>query len=253
MMSKRGNNDTLLPSYEQKLQRARTPKEGLSIAKEILSNRLINKLELAGRGGLPNPLRHVGRGARGELWFRNKLLWLRTIPLENDTTFMITHAEAPVYYKGNSGRNSADLLGIWHNVANTKLGVVELKAGRNGDHVLYAIMEGLRNLHLHRKAIKRLREGWDNALDLQNQTGENKFWSNAWGRSNPFNPRLVNSHLVIIGDTHWMQAQRKWKKESEEIIKEIKNSFDYETSIYSLNNAKVLSRPYVLLPLTKWL
>ena len=96
MMSKRGNNDTLLPSYEQKLQRARTPKEGLSIAKEILSNRLINKLELAGRGGLPNPLRHVGRGARGELWFRNKLLWLRTIPLENDTTFMITHAEAPV-------------------------------------------------------------------------------------------------------------------------------------------------------------
>ena len=179
-------NNTSLLYYEQTLQRARQPEEGLLTATKILSNSLIHKLKIAERGGLPSPLRHVGRGTRGELWFRNRLLWLRTIPLENDVSFMITHAEPAVYYIGKSGRNSADLLGIWHNSTNTKLGLVELKAGRNGDHVLYAIMEGLRNLHLHRKAISRLHNGWDMALNRKNLNqknpgGERLFWSLMYG------------------------------------------------------------------------
>lgn len=254
MNAKGDNNNNSLECYENKLQKEkRDSKKALSIAKEILERKLIDNLMIAERGNPPSPLRSVGKGARGELWFRNKLLWLRTIPLENDISFMITHSEPPVYYKGKTGRNSADLLGIWHSRGNTKLGVVELKAwSRSSDHILYAIMEGLRNLHLHRKAIKRLHSGWVKALNQPRQSSEELFWSNVWSKANPFNSNLDKSHLIIIGNNKWIQAQESWESGVREITKEIQEKFNYETSIYSLNGA-VKSKPYVLLPLTKWL
>lgn len=250
-MKAKGGNNISLESYEKKLQNERRDsKKGLSIAEDILKLNLINNLIIDGRGNPPSPLRHVGRGTRGELWFRNKLLRLRTIPLEDDISFMITHSEAPAYYKGKRGANRADLLGIWHSSGgNTKLGVIELKAGVRGDHVLYAIMEGLRNLYLHRNAIKRLHSGWSMALNQCHEGG----WSNAWSRSNPFNKRLGNSHLIIIGDGSWIGMQENWKNEAKEITEKIKIIFNYETSIYSLNDCEHYSKPYVLLPLTRWL
>ena len=51
-----------------------------------------------------------------------------------------------------------------------------------------------------------------------------------------------------------IKMQEDWKRQAKIIIKKIKEIFNYETSIYSLNDkAKSNSKPYVLLPLVKWL
>jgi len=243
-------NDSL-KVLEKKLAREKNPKSGFFIAKDIL--KLIEKLKIEERGEPPNPLRHVGKGTKGELWYRNRLLWLRTIPLEKDISFMITHSEPSVYYKGENGCNSADLLGIWHSKASTKLGVAELKAGEKGDHMLYAILEGARNAYLHRLAIKRLYSGWSKALNQSPQRGEGLFWASVWNEGNPFNNKLTKTHLIIIGDNKWIQAQEKWNNEAKKITNAIKKIFGFETSIYSLDKkAQPGSKPYVLLPLEKW-
>jgi len=256
-MKTNGDSDkNSLECCEKKLQKEKKDaNNALFIARDILAQNLINNLTIAERGEHPDFLRYPNAARRGEEWFRNRLLWLRTIPLEKDISFMITHSETAVYYEGSKGKRSADLLGIWHSGGNTKLGVIELKAGKNGDHVLYAILEGLRNLHLHRKAIGRLRSGWTTTLNQRHHVDSEKaFWSRVWNSGNPFPSNLKNSHLIIIGDSSWIKMQEDWKRQAKIIIKKIKEIFNYETSIYSLNDkAKSNSKPYVLLPLVKWL
>lgn len=252
-MEANGDKNEDLLELEKNLLKERDPKKGLSIAKEIMG--LIGGLKIEQRGKNPSPFRYPGKGTKGELWFRNRLLWLRTIPLEKDISFMITHSEPAVYYQGKGGRNSADLLGIWHSNKSTKLGVAELKAGKNGNHVLYAIMEGVRNTYLNRQACKRLYSGWSDAISHHlKKKGEGAFWANVWNKGNPFHDSLKKTHLIIIGDVEWINAQKEWQAESKKLIKDICKKFGYETSIYSLNKkAKPASKPYVLLPLDKWL
>lgn len=228
------------------------PKNGLKLCEKILL--LLKNVHERTPGENPNPFRLPKEGSRGELWYRNRLLWLRTIPLEEDTSFIITHSEAAVYRKGKNYRNSADLLGIWRKGKNTKLGIVELKAGKNGEKILYAIMEGTRNAYLHHKAKRRLNKGWDDrVINPKKETKESGFWKTVWKRNPyPIN-KLKDTQVIVIGDSMWRDVQTGvWREEAIKIIENIKTTLDIEISVYSLNEkGKDNSSPYCLLPLKK--
>ena len=202
--------------------------------------------------GGPDPFRIPGRGKKGELSFRNSLIALRTVPLYNEESFIITHSEAGVYREGIAGKVSADLLGLWHKDS-TRLCVAELKAGEKGDNIIYALAEGLRNLLLHASPVgmRRLREGWKNSK-------KDKVILNAWGKGNPFmggKGRLKKLCLLVIGDEAWILQQSVHRGSAEKVISIIKKRFlNLDVQVYSFNKkAKPDSKPYMLLPLRKWL
>ena len=181
-----------------------------------------------------------------ELGFRDKACLLRTLPLEKDLCFIALCDEAGFYRKNKRGRYSADLLGLWRNRKTTKLAVVELKAGRNGDSLLYAVAEGLRNLYIAWLSLKRLENRWEKTCP--------KKTKESWGESTPFQKLAKKkAQLVIIGDHSW--AKKTQQKEDKKIIKRKPitiGKLEIEVSIYSFaNGAKSRSKPYALLPLRK--
>jgi len=188
-------------------------------------------------------------GRRGELWFRNKLLWLKTIPLEKEVAFVSLHSETGGYYQGKAGKFSADLLGVWRNVRTTQFAVAELKAAKSGDPIFYAVAEGLRNVYLHWLNVKRLSFDWGEWMRrcVKNGTMRKSVWMNG----NPFN-RIdsKNIRLLIIGDDSWIRNQRSCIKAVPALIK--LGKINVYISVYSLNDGgKHSSKPYALLPLKK--
>lgn len=247
-----------LGQYEEKLKVQRmctNESEVLRICKALIE--AYKELRIIDKGQFPDPLRYPGKGKRGELWFRNRLLWLRTIPLSNNASFIITHGEAAVYYDfdrhGKGKKASADCLGIWRKAGSTKLCIAELKAGK-GDNIAYALMEGARNAYLHLKAKKRLADGWRKYVENAKRNSRGgKFWKLVWGNASPFPmKKLKDVHLLIIGDNVWIQDQKKWGSVVLKIIKLIKKEFGMTVAIYSLNRiAKPLSKAYVMVPLER--
>lgn len=228
------------------LQKEKNPKVALGLADSILCD--WQSLTHEGRGKHPNPLRVPEAGWKSrELTLRNKLYWLRTIPLRQGEIFISTHIEAGVYRKGSLKRRSADLVGLFCNNRGAKLCVVELKAGKSGNNVIYAIIEGFYNLYLHQQGKNRLQEGWNEYV--KNSGEEGKLWRQAWRKSNPFNERLVRSQVLVIGDYDWSQAQEKYKQEAMNLCNKIKKDYECGVAVYSTNKAKPLSKPYCLLPL----
>ena len=192
------------------------------------------------RGSPPNFLRESGEGSKGELWFRNRLAWLRTIPLSNMECFTFLHDEVGVYAEERSGRCSADLLGLHRTKKTTKLAVVELKYGKNGDILPYACAEGLRNLYLHLQGLSRLADNWKTL----NYT--------AWHEGNPFAGLAKHkATLLIIGDNEWASAQTDFQHILPQ--KPIKlGPWNIEIAAFaSPKGAKHNSKPYALLPLRK--
>jgi hypothetical protein len=204
------------------------------------------------KGKGPDFSRLPGNGTRGELRFRNKLFWLRTIPLENNSTFIALHSETGGYYSEKKGKYSADLLGICHksNPATTQFALAELKAGKSGDPIFYAVAEGLRNIYLHWQGIERLSCIWSKWSKKSIKNAEIR--GSVWGSGNPFNRLdMKNICLLIIGDHSWAEAQRDRVKY---VPIEIKlNGINVEISVYSLAaRGKDRSNPYMLLPLKRY-
>jgi hypothetical protein len=190
-------------------------------------------------------------GKDGELWFRNKLLWLRTIPLEDNKAFIALHAETGGYYQGNGGKFSADLLGVWHNSMTTQFAVAELKAGKRGDPIFYAVAEGLRNVYLHWQEIERLSCLWRKWIKKCIKEKPPTMRYSVWRDGNPFSKlNQKNIHLLVIGDHSWIKNQIS-------CIKEVPSQIQFEKvrvniSVYSLNKrCRTKSKPYALLPMEK--
>ena len=95
-------------------------------------------------GKIPQFGREPRKGSPGELSLRNRLWWLRCLPMANRTHLFLLSPEYPVYELPKS-RLSIDLLGILKNdrdeVAYTA--VIELKWKSNNP--LYALFEVARN------------------------------------------------------------------------------------------------------------
>ena len=160
-----------------------------------------------------------------------------------DSCFIVLHAETGVYRENKIGRYSADLLGLFRSPGTTKFAVMELKYGPHGDHLFYAIAEGLKNIVLHFQGLERLRKGWK--IDAHSK--------NAWGQSNPFAKVTKKSiQLLIVGDYSWMEKQR-------ELLHYVPSHADCGNGIpkvgiavYSSNkSARYNSKPYALLPLKR--
>jgi len=200
------------------------------------------------RGDGPDFSRLPGDGTEGELWFRNKMVWLKTIPLGKGEAFIELHPEASGYYHEKKGKISADILGIWRNEKTTRFAVVELKAGANGDRVFYAIAEGLRNVYLLWQERKKLSILWEECN--KKYVKDEKIQNSVWRGCNPFN-NLDNKNisLLVIGDDSWSQKQNYVNN----VPREIKlNNVNVKIAIYSLNKGgKPRSRPHALLPLKK--
>ncbi|MDP3920352.1 MAG: hypothetical protein Q8R76_06060 [Candidatus Omnitrophota bacterium] len=221
------------------LKKNKDPGTGLGIASQAVNG--INELVVdAGRGKFPWS-RIPGKGTKGELWYRNRLYWLKTIPLDGDGCFIALHSESPVYQKNKKGRWPADLFGLFHERQTTMLCVIELKAGTAGDNVLYAIVEGARNLHLLRQAHPALVKSW---------VAAGKADRNAWGKGNPLaEVSKKRTKLIILGDWAWIKAQGKWKGAAKTLRGLLANSLKQDLSIHCLNkNAKPASKPHALLP-----
>lgn len=240
-----------METLPKNLRAAKDPEEALNIARKAVE--AIKKIHVVKKGTCPSSVRWAGAGSYGELWFRNRLLWLRTLPLEPGISFIITHIEAPVYYKENDGLCRADLLGIWRSKNESKLCILELKAARrqgSDDNILYAMIEGARNAYLHnqREGRERLIFGWRSAKKMP------AYFINAWGKGNPFKELQKDARVVIIGDFEWTKEQMGlYEMQVRSLASEIGSSLKITVSAYSLNkNAKSGSKSYMLLPIQKW-
>ena len=239
--------ETKLDEILNRIKKAKEPKA----QNDLLLNfeNCLSGIKPEERGAGTNFSRLPGDGRKGELWFRNKLLWLRTIPLEKDVAFVALHSETGGYYPGKDGKFSADLLGIWRNVRTTQFAVAELKAAKSGDPIFYAVAEGLRNVYLHWQNVKRLSCNWGEWR--RECVKEEIMPKSVWMNGNPFN-RLdpKNIRLLIIGDDSWIRKQRSCIKAVPARIK--LGKINVYVSVYSLNDGgKHNSKPYALLPLKK--
>ena len=201
------------------------------------------------RGKGPDFKRVPKDGAAGELRFRNKLMWLRTIPLDQNETFIALHAEVGGYYEGKNGRYSADILGIWRSEKTTRFAVAELKAGKGGDPVFYALAEGLRNVYLLWQEQVKLSRKWMEYMQLL--VNKEEFRQSVWGQGSPFNKLdKKNISLLVIGDDSWIQKQGEGIRHVPEEI--VLGNIHVKVSIFSLKaGGKSKSKPYALLPLRR--
>jgi len=201
-------------------------------------------LEQEMRGGPLNFTREPKSGARGELWFRDRLSWLRTIPLSVNECFLVLHKEAGVYGK-DKRKCSADLIGL-HRKSNTTLfTIAELKYGKKGDPLPYACAEGLRNLYLHLQGFERLGSGWRKAPPKP---------KSIWGNGNPFAELAkTRASLLIIGDHDWATAQKRIMRRRFLPKHPVKlGDWIIEIAVYSSpRGARDNSKPYRLLPMKK--
>lgn len=219
-------------------------------------------------GDFPNPLRFPGVNKySGELKLRNKMFWLRSIPLEDKKTFIIINVEAAntSEIEGDPPKRkkvSADLVGIIRLPKSTAFCLAELKYGRDSDHIIYAIMEGARNFLFHKANISRLQDGWSEFI-IQQPSSENKdettrsnldFFKMTWEKDNPYGKLSsisTNDHLLIIGDEEWIEAQKDYKDSILDAIEYIQNRLQITVEVYSVSkDYKKESNPYMILPLT---
>ncbi len=233
--------------------------EAMEKAREMIKE--LAKLKAEDKGKLPDPLRYPGRGQKGELWFRNRLFWLRTIPLDGDSAFIATHSEPSASQSDRRGRCPSDLLGLFRgkidNSITTALAIAELKAGGKGDHLIYAVMQASRNAVLQEKGLERLAKGWKKNVTSKKGKGEGElpFWNRVWGKGNPFGKLSEGVVVVlIIGDKPWFDAQKKYLEPVCELRKELKELKEKIPLLHILfyqlaDNAKHDSKPYALLPL----
>jgi len=186
--------------------------------------------------------RKPGAGTKGELWLRNSLVWLRTIPLQCGHYFVNLHAESPIYLTSTKGRSfSADLLGLSYKNDGAKLCVVELKSGASGDNLVYAIAEGGINLILSRKNLPQLMNHWRQHAEARA----------AWRKGNPF-AKLEKADLVVLGDYAWLEANKSLKAKAGQLIKAIKARFGIDTYVlYFDKSVKPGSKPYRLLNISR--
>lgn len=256
-----------MPNADEERQKMKSPEilimeamekagngQKLEKAKEALA--MIKMFKADATRGSVQFLRDPGQGKEGELWFRNKLLWMKTLPLNRDELFLTLCGEAGVYREGWSPRYSADLLGLWHDASHTRLCVIELKAckGKKNElstqSILYAMIEGCRNLLLFSQSMPRLRRDWMNKF-IQSELG--KANSSVW-RQSPFQRNLTNFHLVVMGDSNWRLKQKGVMGIAEELSKYINDEFKIKTDAYSFPaQAESKSSPYMLFPLKKFL
>ena len=188
-----------------------------------------------------------GSGTTGELNFRNKLFWLKTLPLENGEAFIVLHPEAAGYYEEKKSKYSADLLGLWRAGKTTRFAVAELKAGKNGDPVLYAVAEGLRNLFFLWQERTKLGALWMKYMKKCVQ--DEVVPENVWGRGHPFAEfDMKNLCLLIIGDESWRKSQSACM---DDVPREVKlGNLNVKVAVYSTPpRAKAQSKPHILLPL----
>jgi len=231
-----------------KLNKARETEISLKLISDFKEILLRTSSENRGKG--PDFSRMAGDGTDGELRFRNKLVWLNTLPLERDEVFITLHSETGGYYHEKEGKYSADILGICSNARTTQFAVIELKAGRGSNSVFYALAEGLRNVYLlwqEREKLSRLWKKYSKDC-VKNETIQKTVWENG----NPFNELDKNNiRLLIMGDRSWIEAQG-------ECVRQIPNEIRLERinikiSVYSLEKrGKSRSKPYKLLPLKKF-
>jgi len=188
--------------------------------------------------------RKPGAGTKGELWLRNSLVWLRTIPLQDGHYFVNLHAESPTYLTAAGGRSfSADLLGLSCRNNGARLCVVELKSGAAGDNLIYAIAEGAINLILSRKNLPQLMSHWRQHAEARA----------VWRKRNPF-AKLKKADLVVLGDYSWLDANKSLKAKARQLITAIKTRFGIDTHVlYFDKSVKPGSKPYRLLNISKFI
>ncbi len=182
--------------------------------------------------------RKPGTGTRGELWFRNSLVWLKTIPLEAGHHFINLHSESPIYLKQKGSRSfSTDLLGLSYINNGAKLCAIELKSGISADNLIYAIAEGAINLILSNRNKSKLIAHWK----------RNKVDQTAWRKGNPF-AKLKKVSLVVLGDYPWHEANTIHMDSAKILIKAIQRKFKIDTYVlYFKKGIKSNSKPYRLL------
>lgn len=207
----------------------------IAVASEVLAD--ADKFQPLKRGEIKFN-RNPGAGTKGELWFRNSLVWLRTIPLQVGHYFINLHAESPIYLNATGGRSfSADLLGLSYKNKGARLCVIELKSGASGDNLIYAIAEGAINLIFSRRNLPQLISHWKKHTEAQT----------AWRQGNPFAP-LKNVDLVILGDYEWFTANKSFELTAVQLMKSIKSQFGIDTYVLYFDKAvKPGSKPYRLL------
>jgi len=188
--------------------------------------------------------RKPGAGTKGELWLRNSLVWLRTIPLQCGHYFVNLHAESPIYLSSTGGRSfSADLLGLSYKNNGAKLCVVELKSGASGDNLVYAITEGAINLMFSRKNLPQLINHWKQHTEART----------AWRNGNPF-AKLKKTDLVVLGDYEWFNANKALKASAIQLIKMIKVRLGIDTYVlYFDKGVQSGSKPYRLLNINRFI
>ena len=188
--------------------------------------------------------RKPGAGTKGELWLRNSLVWLRTIPLQCGHYFVNLHAESPIYLNPTGGRSfSTDLLGLSYKNNGAKLCAVELKSGVGGDNLIYAITEGAINLIFSCK----------NAPQLINHWKDHKEIRTIWRKANPFT-RLKKAELVILGDYAWFDANKSLKASALQLKTTIKARFGIDTYVcYFDKGVQTNSSPYRLLNINRFI
>lgn len=186
--------------------------------------------------------RTPGPGTKGELWLRNSLAWLKTIPLQPGHCFVNLHAESPIYLTPSGGRSfSADLLGLSYRNNGARFCAVELKYGASGDNLVYAITEGAVNLVLSRKNLPALLNHW------KQYSGARA----AWRAGNPF-AGIKKSDLVILGDYSWIEANRTLKTAAGRLIRQLKQNLGIDTFVfYFAKGVKPGSKPYRLLSVNR--
>ena len=265
---KRTNPDSGPSTFSERLLALKKldPQDALQAASALLPELKDLKLD-DGRGQHPDPLRYPGRGQHGELWLRNRLFWLRTIPLDDSSAFIATHLEYPAYLK-DAGKRPSDLLGLFRGKINktitTALAVVELKASRGttsaDDNLIYAILEASRNALLNYQGLQRLQDGWKEHIASPTEAPERMFWQTVWQEDvettnrNPFARLNREGKIVvlIVGDAAWFDGQQPFLDVARKLNDNIRNQIpQLHILFYKLNEAQPGSSPYSLLPLSR--
>ena len=179
-----------------------------------------------------------------ELLLSRKLFWLRTLPLEGMNLFTALHPEPAFCTSGRKERCSAGILGIWSGSEGSELASIEVRAGKNGAHLLYAAAEGLRNLAFAWHDIGEQAKAWKKSYPRE--------WESAWQKADPFRDlHSKQARLIIIGNPAWIEENaRGYLNLLPETIKIGK--LHAEVSVYSVNGAdRARVKPPALLPLKK--
>lgn len=197
-------------------------------------------------GKIPQFGREPRKGSPGELSLRNRLWWLRCLPMANRTHLFLLSPEYPVYESPKS-RLSIDLLGILKNdrdeVAYTA--VIELKWKSNNP--LYALFEVARNAVLLVQSKVRVEGSWRERVE--------KAYPPDMFKGRIFS-EITQEHIIgmVVGPFEWYDKYCRQKKVCIETARKLRRAssgirFEFWTFP---KGTQCSSAPPKFLPLTRF-